>query len=437
MPDSAREAALAALEKFRRNNVWSSAAFDDAVKKYELDSRSTALADNIFTGTVQNLTLCDFYIDSYCKSASKIEPKVRDILRISLYQLMFMDKIPPRAAVNEAVALCKKFGYSRASGFVNAVLRKISQDYPEALPKITAEGTANYLSVKYSHPLWLAEYMIKEHGFDFTEQFFRANNQIAPTALQVNTLKTSTESYIQLLKNADIYCFEHEWLKDCICVNGSISSLPGYAQGLFYVQDPAAKSAVCTADIKADMSVLDACSAPGGKSLAAAIEMKNRGRIVSCDIHEKKLKLIRQNAERLGISIITAEAADARNRRNEQFDVVIADVPCSGYGVIRKKPEIRFKAEKERSSLPEIQKSIITSLAENVKIGGVLLYSTCTVFKEENEEVVNSFLNENECFKTEAFTVENGDTADSGMYTFWPHINGTDGFFIAKLRRIK
>ena len=437
MPDLAREAALAALEKCRRNNIWSSAAFDEAVKKFTLDSRSTALADSIFTGTIQNLTLCDYYIDFYCKKASKIEPKVRDILRISIYQLLFMDKIPDRAAVNEAVALSKKLGYSRAAGFVNAVLRKFTADNPNNLPQIPDVGTAKFLSVKYSHPVWLSEYLIKEHVYEFAEQFLSANNTVVPTSIQINTLKISVSDYLKLLEKSGVEYHKHEWLDSCILVSGKISSLPGFDEGLFYVQDPAAKSAVAAADLKPGMKVLDPCSAPGGKSLAAAIIMNNTGSILSCDIHEKKLKLITQNADRLGINIISTKASDARIKNPEVYDAVIADVPCSGYGVIRKKPEIRFKAQAERLSLPAIQSDIIASLADNVKSGGVLMYSTCTVFKEENEDVVNRFLLAYPCFEPEAFTLPNGDYAENGMYTFWPHINGTDGFFVAKLRRVK
>lgn len=437
MPDLAREAALAALEKCRRNNIWSSAAFDDAVKKYDLDSRSTALADSIFTGTIQNLTLCDYYIEYYCKKASKIEPKVRDILRISIYQLLFMDKIPDRAAVNEAVLLSKKLGYSRAAGFVNAVLRRFTADKPNYLPQIPGVGTAKYLSIKYSHPVWLSEYFIKEHGYDFAEQFFSANNAVAPTSIQINTLKISVSDYIQLLEESGVEYLKHEWLDGCILVSGKVSSLPGFDEGFFFVQDPAAKSAVFAADLQTGMKVLDACSAPGGKSLAAAIIMNNIGSITSCDIHEKKLKLISQNADRLGINIISTKAADARIKNSERYDVVIADVPCSGYGVIKKKPEIRFKPQSERLSLPAIQSDIIDSLADSVKTGGVLLYSTCTVFSEENEEVISKFLQTHTYFELEAFILPNGDFAENGMYTFWPHINDTDGFYVAKLRRVK
>lgn len=433
MADSAREAALSALERCRRSGAWSSNVMDSVITKYALDGRAASLANRIFLGVLQNLSLCDFYIDSYC-TAAKIEPKVRDILRISVYQLVFMDKIPANAAVNEAVNLCKKLGYSRASGFVNAVLRKVAAN-SDNLPEVKGTGTAEYLSVRYSHPLWLAEYMIKKHGYAFAEEFLAANNCAPETCIQVNTLKISTDELLNRLKAADIECKKHDWIPDCLTVSGNVTIMPGFDEGLFYVQDPAAKAAVLIAGLKPGMNVLDACAAPGGKSFAAAICMKNEGSILSCDLHEKKTRLIVSGAERMGFDIIETRAADARVHADGEYDAVIADVPCSGYGVIRKKPDIRYKSEDERRGLPQIQSAILENLASNVKCGGVLVYSTCTVFSEENEDVIRDFLAKHAEYTAEAFSLPCGITAESGMMTFWPNVNGTDGFFVCKLRR--
>lgn len=216
-----------------------------------------------------------------------------------------------------------------------------------------------------------------------------------------------------------------------------MTSLYGFNEGLFYVQDPAARCAVSAAELKPGMKVLDACAAPGGKSFASAIDMRNTGSVLSCDLHEKKLSLIKSGAERLGINIISTEASDARKERSVQFDAIIADVPCSGLGVIRKKPDIRFKNPEELENLPEIQLAILNNLAKNLKIGGVMIYSTCTVLKRENEDIVNAFISDNNSYIAEEFTLPNGKTAVNGMYTFWPNIDETDGFFVCKLRRIK
>ena len=434
--DKARQAAVFALERVRRDGAWSSALGDAMRIKFGLDPRSLALAESICLGVMQNTALLDYYIDLYSKSSSKIEPKVRDIMRSGAYQLLFMDKIPASAAVNESVALCKKLGYSRATGFCNAVLRKLAADKVQ-LPDIPGEGAAEYLSVKYSHPLWLVQYIISRRGYDSAEAFFAANNMIPDTCLQVNTLKTSTQKLLARLRDSGAECAEHPWLPDCIIATGRISTMAGFDEGLFYVQDPAAKCAVLAADLKPGMDVLDACAAPGGKSFAAAIAMKNKGRIDSCDLHDKKIGLIKDGAQRLGIDIINAFPHDARARMDRLYDAVICDVPCSGYGVIRKKPEIRYRPQTDCTAMPPIQTAILKNTSKYVKSGGLIIYSTCTVMQEENEGVVRQFLCDHPEFSAESFTLPNGETADKGYITFWPDIHGTDGFFVCKLRRNK
>lgn len=434
--DKAREAAVFALERTRRDGAWSSALSDAMKTKYDLDSRSLSLAVSISLGVLQNTALLDYYIDLNSKSASKIEPKVRDIMRSGAYQLIFMDKIPASAAVNESVALCKKLGYSRASGFCNAVLRKIAS-CADKLPEPPGKGTAKYLSVKYSHPQQLAQYIIDRRGYDAAEAFLAADNTIPDTCLQVNTLKITPDELMARLLAESIPCSMHPWLPNCIVTAGSVSSMPGFGEGLFYVQDPAAKCAVLAAALEPGMYVLDSCAAPGGKSFAAAIAMRNEGSIDSCDLHDKKIRLISEGAQRLGLSCINAFPHDARAAFDRQYDAIIADVPCSGYGVIRKKPEIRYKPLEDSASMPAIQAAILENLSQYVKPGGVIVYSTCTVLERENEDVVKAFLRAHAEFSAEGFTLPNGETAADGYMTFWPDIHGTDGFFVSKLRRNK
>ena len=431
----ARAAALDILMRCRRDSAWSGAVIDNAIKKYELSRRDAALASKLCLGVLQNSSLCDYYIGCYC--SGKLEPKVRDILRMGVYQLLFLDRIPPRAAVSEAVRLCRENGAPRAAGLVNAILRRISEQ-KEELPAIPGEGTAEYLSVKYSHPLWLAEYMTDYKGYAFTEAFFAANNSEAPLTVQINTLKVSVEDYLRALDRQG-KAYRAPEPSGCIELDGGAAAeLPGFEEGLFYVQDRAARMAAEIAAPESGMRVLDACSSPGGKSFASAIAMGNKGSILSSDIHEKKLRLVRQGAERLGIGIISTKAMDARSHDAEldgAFDVVIADVPCSGMGVIRKKPEIRTKEKSSVEALPAIQRAILENTANYVAPNGVLLYSTCTVLREENEDVINAFLASHAEFRTESFSVC-GIDAESGMHTFWPNVDGTDGFFAAKLRKL-
>ena len=434
--DKAREAAVFALERTRRDGAWSSALSDAMKTKYDLDSRSLSLAVSISLGVLQSTALLDYYIDLNSKSASKIEPKVRDIMRSGAYQLIFMDKIPASAAVNESVSLCKKLGYSRASGFCNAVLRKIAS-CSDKLPEPPGKGTAQYLSVKYSHPRQLAQYIVDRRGYDAAEAFLAADNTIPDTCLQVNTLKITPDELMARLLAESIPCSMHPWLPNCIVTAGSVSSMPGFGEGLFYVQDPAAKCAVLAAALEPGMYVLDSCAAPGGKSFAAAIAMRNEGSIDSCDLHDKKIRLISEGAQRLGLSCINAFSHDAREQFYRQYDAIIADVPCSGYGVIRKKPEIRYKPLEDSASMPAIQAAILENLSQYVKPGGVIVYSTCTVLERENEDVVKAFLRAHAEFSAEGFTLPNGETAADGYITFWPDIDGTDGFFVSKLRRNK
>lgn len=438
MQYTARSAALSALERCRRDGAWSGVSIDNAIRKYELDRRDAALASNLCLGVLQNSSLCDFYIDCY-SAVKKLEPKLRDILRIGIYQLLFLDKIPARAAVNETVSLCRSSGFARASGLVNAVLRRLS-DNIASLPEIPGKGTASYLAVRYSHPQWLVSRLISERGYDAAEAFLASNNQAPELAIQINTLSVSTDTYKRALDRMNVVYSVPLFPSDCLVLQGGyVTDLPGFDEGLFYVQDRAARTAVDIAGLKPGMKVLDACAAPGGKSFAAALAMKNTGSVTSCDIHAKKLSLIADGAKRLGIDIISVKPQDARvpdEKMLSGYDTVMADVPCSGMGVIRKKPEIRQKTEKEIASLPDIQLEILHNLSSYVKPGGTLLYSTCTVLKAENESVSRAFLAEHPDFAPENFTVGGKDSTD-GMMTFWPHIDGTDGFFVCKMKKVK
>lgn len=431
----ARQAALESLERFRRDGAWSGAGIDSAIRKYGLDGREAALTTRLCLGVLQNSGLCDYYIGCYCRS--RLEPKVRDILRLGVYQLLFMDKIPARSAVSESVALCRDCGYARAAGLVNAVLRRVAEN-ADTLPEIPGRGTAAYLSIKYSHPEWLVQYVINKKGYSFAETFLAANNRPDGLTVQVNRLRVSPEDYTRALTGAGIPFREVPGLPGCIELEGGGAvNLPGFAQGLFYVQDRAARTAVEIAAPRPGMQVLDACACPGGKSFAAAIAMENQGSILSCDIHEKKLRLVRAGAERLGIDIIRTLPRDAREpdeALRQRFDLVIADVPCSGLGVIGKKPEIRYKNREGLLGLSALQGDILRNLSDYVRPGGTLLYSTCTILEEENEAVVRSFLSAREDYEPEGFRAA-GIDCPAGMYTFWPNVDGTDGFFAARLRR--
>lgn len=412
-----RKTALEALERFRRDGAWSRQVLNSLAGKNRLDGRDAALAARLFYGVLQNLTLCDFYIALFAKG--KLEPKVRDILRLGVYQIVFMDRVPVRAAVSQSVLLCKKGGYDRASGLVNAVLRRIGEHINQ-LPEPPGEGTAEYLSVKYSHPLWIAEELIGLRGYEGAEAVLMANNAEVPVYIQTNTLKTTPE---QLL--AAVGGKMHDSIPGCILLEnpGDITKSDAFCNGWFYVQDPAAHMAVSMADIRPGMRVLDTCSAPGGKSFAAAIAMENTGEVLSRDISGNKLNLVMDGADRLGLSVVETKEGDAREISGSDYDVVIADVPCSGLGVIRKKPDIRFRTKEELDSIPELQEELLESIATAVKPGGVLLYSTCTWRERENQGV------------TEHFLAAHPEFIKEQERTFWPDLDGTDGFYVCRMKR--
>lgn len=436
---TAREAALKALAACRKSGAWSETFLRNYFAKVEMDRREAALASKITYGVLQNTLLLDFYIGEYSSvKTTKMEPKVLDILRLGAYQIIFLTKIPPRSAVDEGVKLAKKHSNKRASGLVNAVLRRIAENR-EKLPEPSSGDRTEYLSVKYSHPIWLVREFIDILGSEGAEEFLKCNNSETLITAQINALKTDINTVLEEL--GDIPAKVHPWLENCIEMEraGDISGLAPFEKGHVYIQDPAARLAVMAAEVRPGMSLLDCCAAPGGKTFAAAIAMENRGEILSCDIHVKKLGLIASGAERLGINIVNTIGADARKNVAELegiFDVVIADVPCSGTGVIRKKPEIRFKSEADMKNLPEIQRDILKNAIRYVKPGGEVIYSTCSVLPSENEAVFTEVLAESGDFYAEDFVLPGPvGTSRDGMLTLYPHIHGTDGFFIGKLRR--
>ena len=433
----ARETALTALIACRKEDAWSNGVLKEYIRRDHLDRREAALATRLCYGVLQNRILLDHYLTQLLTGKLKtLHPALRDVLHLGLYQLYFMDKIPVSAAVNESVSLAKKYckKLQSAPGLVNGVLRSADRQRDSIRqPKGYAE--------KYSHPQELVDLLKANVGKERLEKMLIANNAAPETTVQVNTLRTDTDSLLQRLLTEGVTAKKHSWMDDCLVLSGtgSLEELESFREGLYYVQDPAAKLSVLCAQIPQNAKVLDCCSAPGGKSFAAAMALKGTGSIISCDIHPHKVPLIQAGAERLGMDNLTAQVQDASQfvpQWEEQMDVVIADVPCSGYGIIRKKPDIRYKAPDTMVELPQMQLAILTNQARYVKKGGVLLYSTCTLLKRENEEVVEAFLNENREFTLEKLSLpKNFPENNTGMLTLVPGEYDTDGFFISRLRR--
>ena len=430
---SARDTALSVLIDCRKNGAWMDAALKQHLSRDRLDRRDAALATRLCAAVLQNRMLLDAWISRYLKGKlSALQPVVLDVLRLAVCQLRFFDKLPPNAVVNEAVEQAKRLANPRAAALVNALLRAMLRD-PAKLTLPTE------LSLRYSHPAALVELLRENVGEEKLEALLASHNEAPPANIQTNLLKNDTPTLRDSLEAEGLHAEAHPWLPDCLLLSGGgIEQSAAFREGAFYVQDAAARLAVLALSPEPGERVLDCCAAPGGKSFAAAVAMQNRGELISCDIHPHKTKLIEAGAERLGISLIRALQKDASVPDPAwagSFDRIIADVPCSGLGVIRKKPDIRYKELAPTERLPQVQRRILEAQATHLKPGGTLVYCTCTVLRRENEAVVESFLADHPEFYLEPFAVPGVGTVETGMKTLLPCDDGTDGFFIARLRK--
>ena len=435
---SARKRALEVLTLCRTRGAWADAALGSRLEG--LSSADAALCSRIVYGVIQNETLLDFYLSAYCsQKLERLQPPLAEILRIGGYQILFLDRVPDSAAVHTSVELAKGAGRGQAAGLVNAVLRRLCRE-KDALPEIPDRDPVRYLSIRYSYPKWLVKRVLAILGREEAEEFLALGNSQPPAAAQVNTLRFETAWVRESLEREGVTVSESALLPDCLLLTGTgdQEKLTAYQSGSFYVQDPAARLAVLAMGLSPGMRVLDVCAAPGGKSFAAAIAMGDRGEILACDLHENKLKRIREGAARLGLTSIQAEAADGRICREDwlgSFDAVIVDAPCSGLGILRKKPDIRRKRADDLFTLPVVQSAILENAAGYVKPGGTLLYSTCTILPEENEGVTDGFLGSHPEFSRERFVLPEPVGAVDGQLTLWPQRYGTDGFYICRMTR--
>lgn len=433
---SARETALRALISFRREGAWPDLYLKKACR--DMSREESALCANLTYGVLQNRAWLDFLIGSVSsRPVEKLTPQVLDALRLGAYQLLFLTRIPQSAAVHETVELVKQHGNPAAAGYANGVLRALQRRL-EQLPEVPKDDPLEYLSIRYSHPRWFVGKMCKRLGFADCEALLQADNAPAPVTARVNTLKLRRPELLALLAEQGIAAQPHPWLEQALCfpdLRGVLQS-DALKQGLFYIQDIASQLCVEALAPRPGETVLDLCAAPGGKSLLAAQLMEDRGTLLSMDLHPHKTDLIAENAARYGASCIRTFPADASVTKDAllaRADAIICDVPCSGMGVIRKKPDVRYKDGDQLKALPPLQLSILENAGRYLRPGGRLVYSTCTVLKEENEAVVERFLSDHPEFAPEPFTLPGIGPVEEGRLTLWPHIHHTDGFFMAKI----
>lgn len=432
----ARAVALTILLRCEKQAAWLDGALKSELRINKLSQKDAALCSKLCYGVCQNRMLLDFWLNYFSKVKSeKLEPAVRQSILMAMYQIAMLDKIPQRAAVNEAVELARANSKNpRSPALVNGILRAFCRQ-AEQLPQPEA------YSIRYSHPQWLVDLLDEALCHEGVEALLACNNSEPPTTIQTNDLQSSAPDLRRELEQQGVQVEPHPWLEGCFYLRktGDLEQMEAFRTGKFLVQDAASRLAVLAADPRPGMQVLDACAAPGGKSFRAGIQMKDQGTILSCDIHAGKIKEIKKGARRLGLHGIQAMTANAKENHADwqgRFDLVLCDVPCSGLGIIRKKPDIRWKEPEPLKGLPMVQRAILNNQSHYVKPGGVLFYSTCTVLKRENEEVVQQFLHTHPEFQLEKFVLPGSiGLVPKGYITLWSHIHGTDGFFMAKMRK--
>ena len=428
-----RQIAFEALMKTQRDTAFSNLTIDGALSKSNLDTRDKSFVSNLFYGVIERQLTIDYQLSRYLsKPLKKLKPEVLTILRLGAYQILFMDKVPDSAAVNESIKLSKKNGASYASGLINAVLRKVSLN-GVVLPE--NNDSADFLSVKFSCPCWLVEKWIREYGYEDTAAFLESSVGSADTFIRVNITKISDDELMDILIAEGIECektYNDHTLK--ISLKGhDIEKLDSFIKGYYHVQDIASQLCAKALNAKENDIVFDLCSAPGGKAYTVAETMNDNGRVLCFDIYENRVKLIVSGAKRLGLGSIEGRVGDASvyNAELGLADKVLCDVPCSGLGIIRRKPEIKYKSEAELADLPDIQYAIIDNASKYVRKGGRLIYSTCTLSKAENEDVAAKFLENHSDFRSAPLFSDGG----SCTITLMPHKNQSDGFFIACFER--
>lgn len=436
----ARLTVLKLLLKMENSNSYSNILLNSVLCEQELSARDRAFAAALFYGVTERKMTLDYIITQNSKVPfNKIQPEAAAILRMGLYQLLYMPSVPDSAAVNESVSLCKKNKLFGAQGFVNALLRNFIRngkvvDYSSLEP-------VKRLSVEYSCPEWIARKFINEYGEDKAIKALSASLGAPPLFARVNTTKTDEEGLVAMLKKEGVTATVFSALPACVKLEdvGNIEQLQSFKEGFFHVQDISSQLCCLTLRPILNETVLDICAAPGGKTFTMAELMGNHGRVISMDLYEQRVGLIKSGAERLGLGIVEPRVNNATMFCEELplADRVLCDVPCSGLGVIRRKPEIKYKDEHEFDELPKLQKHILEISARYVKTGGTLVYSTCTLSKAENEDVVTAFVAEHSEFSPIVQPVPYEGADNSYMRTYFPDENGGDGFFTASFRRIK
>lgn len=435
MSISPRKKAVTILMDIEKNTAYTNIEMNKLRASGQFDNTDVRFIGELVNGVVKRKITLDYVIGLHSSvKVKKISPFILNVLRIGVYQLLFMDKIPESAAVNECVKIVKKSSVGRLSSFVNAILRAVRPEDIEAIDDSTTEGK----SIKYSFPRWIVERWTSDFGNDFATNLMKSLKEKPDVHIR-RTVSVTKSEFENNLKHDGVQ-FSDIMINEFpdydysygIKTHGSLESLGSFVNNLFYIQDPAASLAAYLAEPQPGDCIIDMCAAPGGKTIFMAELMRNQGTLIACDIYEHKLNLIKENCAKFGITAVDARLLDAtiyHENLNNSADKILCDVPCTGLGILRKKPDICYSRTLEDIEiLSGISRKILDNAAKYLKPGGVLIFSTCTIEKEENECVVERFLSEHKDFTYYPFGV-----SENKYMTFYPHIHGTDGFFICRL----
>lgn len=435
-----RDAALSILLEIHENQAYSNLLLNRTIKKYNIDSKDRGLLTELTYGTLQHRITLDYYLEPFVRG--KLDHWVRELLRLSIYQIVYLTKIPPHAVVHEAVEIAKRRGHKRIAPTVNGILRSVLREGVRPIEEITDE--VERMSIETSHPTWLIRRWIEQYGRDEALAMAHENNHPARMTARVNTLKGNVPDAIAALAREGVEVKKGEIIPESIqSASGSLANTESYTNGLLSIQDESSMLPVLALDVRPDMKVLDMCAAPGGKTTFIAEKMGDRGEIYAHDLHDHKLTLIESNAKRLGIQSIHTKSGDSRKLdevyERESFDRILVDAPCSGLGVIRRKPEIKYnKTEKDIHALTTIQEELLETAYRLVKRGGVVVYSTCTVDYDENEGMVQKFLAKHDdvsLLPLETFKEIEAVNVNNHLLQVLPQHFGGDGFFVAAFEK--
>jgi 16S rRNA (cytosine967-C5)-methyltransferase len=439
-----REIALEGLLQVEKSGAYSNLLLNNLIEKYKVNGKDAGLLTEIVYGTIQRKDLLDYYLAPFLKQSKKLESWVLPLLRLSLYQMEFLDRIPAHAVIFEAVEIAKKRGHKGIASMVNGVLRSIQR---QGVPSLEAiKDPAERLAVETSHPLWLVEEWIEEFGLEAAKKMCEVNLLPPVPAARVNVDKLTVKQALQMLKEEGIEAEAGDLSEDAVKLKkGNIAHTKAFQQGFVSIQDESSMLVARALGPEENDVILDSCAAPGGKTSHIAERLHGTGKVISLDLHPHKVRLIQEQVHRLQLKNVEAKALDARKAgehfEKESFDKILVDAPCSGFGVIRRKPDIKLNKTKEDSKhLSRIQLAILEEVAPLLKKGGRLVYSTCTIERIENEGVVQTFLNNHPEFEWDESVRERLPNklkhyVQDGQVQILPHYFLTDGFYIACLRK--